>query len=58
VHEDTANADRVGRLNDALRSIPKETTTETASLKSAVEGEARQNDNGNWVTMLMGWLGI
>ncbi len=47
MHEDAADADRIGRLNDALRSIPEESVANTASLPCAVDCETSQNDDRN-----------
>jgi hypothetical protein len=36
MHQDAADAYRIGRVNDALRGIPEESAAKTASLPGAV----------------------
>ncbi len=45
--QDAADADRIGRMNDALRGIPEESAAKTASLPGAVDCETSRNDDRN-----------
>ncbi len=49
MHQNSTNANRVGRLNNALRGVPEEAASEAVSLPSSVDREPRQNDDRNWV---------
>src|SRR5258707_8537821 len=49
MHQDSRNANCVGRLNDALRGVPEEAASEAASLPSSVDCETPQNDDRNRV---------
>ncbi len=47
VHEDAANADRVGRIDDAHGGIPKQDAAEATTLMGAVDCEAGQDHDGD-----------
>ena len=45
MYQDAADADRIGRLNDALRGVPEESAAKTAPLPGTVYCQAPQNDD-------------
>ena len=47
MHQDAADAYRIGCLNDALRGIPEESAAKTASPPGTVDCETSQNDDRN-----------